>query len=99
LGILGQSCRVAGQHERAITTYNELLERRRKSGGTITQPLLGLTLTYMTLGKEDEARKYAAQILKIDSAFSLQWVRQATFFKEQGLLEQDLAALRKAGLE
>lgn len=98
LGILGQSCRIAGQHERAIATYNELLERRRKSGGTTIQPLLGITLTYMTLGKEDEAREYAAWILKIDPAFSLEWVRQATFFKDKALLEQDLAALRKAGL-
>jgi adenylate cyclase len=99
LGILGQSYRVAGQYERAISTYNELLERRRKSGGTTVQPLLGLTLAYMTIGKEDEARNHAAEVLGIDPTFSLEWVRQATFFKDQAILEEDLAALRKAGLK
>jgi adenylate cyclase len=99
LGILGQSYRVSGQHDRAIATYNELLERRRKFGGTILQPLLGLTLTYMTIGKDDEARDHAAEVLRTDPTFSLEWVRQTNFFKDQVLLEEDLAALRKAGLK
>jgi len=99
LGILGQSYRVAGRYEQAIATYNELLERRRKTGGTTIQSHLGLTLTYMKIGKEDEARDHVAELLRIDPTFSLEWVRQATFFKDQALAEEDLAALRKAGLK
>jgi adenylate cyclase len=99
LGILGQSYRVAGRYEQAIATYNELLERRRKTGGTTIQSHLGLTLTYMKIGKEDEARDHAAEVLRMDPAFSLEWVRQATFFKDQALLEEDLAAMGKAGLK
>jgi adenylate cyclase len=99
LGILGQSYRLAGRYEQAIATYNELLERRRKTGGTNIQSHLGLTLTYMKIGKEDEARDHVAELLRIDPTFSLEWVRQATFFKDQALAEEDLAALRKAGLK
>jgi len=99
LGVLGQSYRVAGRYEQAIATYNELLERRRKTGGTTIQSHLGLTLTYMKIGKEDEARDHVAELLRIDPTFSLEWVRQATFFKDQALAEEDLAALRKAGLK
>jgi adenylate cyclase len=99
LGILGQSYRVSGQHDRAIATYTELLERRRKFGGATLQPLLGLALTYMTIGKDDEARDHAAEVLRTDPNFSLEWVSQTSFFKDQALLEEDLAALRKAGLK
>jgi len=99
LGILGQSYRVAGRYEQAIATYNELLERRQKTGGTTLQSHLGLTLTYMKIGREDDARDHSAELLRIDPSFSMEWVRQATFFKDQELLEEDLAALRKAGLK
>jgi adenylate cyclase len=99
LGVLGQSYRVAGRYEQAIATYNELLERRQKTGGTTLQPHLGLTLTYMKIGREDDARDHSAELLRIDPTFSMEWVRQATFFKNQELLEEDLVALRKAGLK
>jgi adenylate cyclase len=99
LGILAQSYRAAGRYERAVTTYNELLERRRKTGGTTIQSHLGLTLTYMKIGKEDEARHHVAELLRTDPDFSLERVRQMTFFKDQALLEDDLGALRKAGLK
>ena len=99
LGILAHSYRVKGRYEEAIATYNELLKRRRKTGGAAIHTHLGLTLTYMKIGKEDEARDHAAELLRIDPSLSLEWVRQATFFKDQELLEQDLAALRKAGLK
>jgi len=99
LGILGQSYRVSGQYEGAITTYDELLERRRKSGASTVQTLLGLILAYMAIGKEDEALNHAAEVLRTDPTFSLEWLRQSNFFKDRALLEQDLAALRKAGLK
>jgi len=99
LGVLGHSFRIAGRYEQAIATYNELLERRQKTGGTTLQPHLGLTLTYMKIGREDDARHHSAELLRIDPTFSMEWVRQATFFKDQELLEEDLAALRKAGLK
>jgi adenylate cyclase len=99
LGVLGQSYRVAGRYEQAIATYNELLERRQKTGGTTLQPHLGLTLTYMKIGREDDARDHSAELMRIDPTFSMEWVRQATFFKDQERLEEDLAALRKAGLK
>jgi adenylate cyclase len=99
LGILGQSYRVAGHCELAIAAYEKLLERRRETAGTTLLSHLGLTLTYMKVGKGGQARDHAAEVLRIDPTFSLEWLRQATFFKDQALVEEDLAALRKAGLK
>jgi hypothetical protein len=53
----------------------------------------------MMIGKEDKARDHAAEVLKIDPDFSLEWVRQATFFKDQAIIEEEIEALRKAGLK
>jgi adenylate cyclase len=99
LGILAQSYRVAGRHEKAITEYDELLERRRKTGGATLLPNLGLASLYMMIGEEDKARDHAAEVLKIDPDFSLEWLRQATFFKDQAIIEEEIDALRKAGLK
>ncbi len=99
LGILAQSYRIAERYEEAIATYEELLERRRETGGSTLLTHLGLASTYMRVGKEDEARDHATEVLKIDPDFSLEWVRKATFFKDEALLEEDLDALRKAGLK
>jgi adenylate cyclase len=99
LGILAQSYRVAGRYEEAIATYKEFLERSRETGGSTLLTHLGLASTYMRVGKEDEARDHATEVLKIDPDFSLEWVRKATFFKDEALLEEDLDALHKAGLK
>ena len=51
------------------------------------------------LGRLNEAREHVSQILRIDPAFSLEFVCKASFFKDQSHLERRLAALRKAGLD
>jgi adenylate cyclase len=99
LGILAQSYNVAGQHEDAIVTYTKLLEHQRKNGVSSFLTNLGLVLAYMHSGKEKEARDQAKEILRIEPHFSLEWVRQATFFKDQNYLEENLEALRRAGLK
>ena len=99
LGILAQSYRVAGRYEEAIATYNEFLERSRETGGNTLLAHLGLASTYVRVGREDEAQAHAAEVLKIDPDFSLEWVHKATFFKDPALLEEELDALHKAGLK
>jgi adenylate cyclase len=98
IGILAQSYYVAGRYEEAIETYNELLERRQRTGGNVLLTNIGLALAYLRAGKEEEARDHAKEVLKIDANFSLDWIRKATFFKDQTLLEEDLDALHNAGL-
>jgi adenylate cyclase len=98
LGILAQCYRVAGHHEEAVTTYREFLDRSREAGGNTLLAHLGLASAYVRLGREDEARAHAAEVLRMDPDFSLEWVRQATFFKDPALLQEELNALRKAGL-
>jgi len=98
LGILAQSYYLAGRYEEAIVTYNELLRRRRRTGGNVLLPNLCLTLAYLKTGKEQEAQNHVKDVLKIDPNFSLDWMRKITFFKDQTVLEKDLEVLHKLGL-
>jgi adenylate cyclase len=87
-----------GRHKEAIAAFKGLLSRRRKAGGQLITPLLGLTANSIMLGLEEEARSHATEVLKIEPSFSLEWFRQVTFFRDPVHLERTLEALRKAGL-
>ena len=58
-----------------------------------------LASIYSELGREEEARAEAAEILRVAPNFSLEVWRQRAPYKDPAVLERDLAALRKAGLE
>ena len=51
------------------------------------------------LGREDEARSEAAEILRINPNFTLEGAQQAWPVQDQKEVEWALAALCKAGLE
>jgi len=94
---LAESYRMAGRYEEAIATYNnkENLSRTRN-------PFLyhvGLVEVYMELGREEKARAHAAEVLRLNPDFSLEYVRNFNFFKDPAHLERRLEALRKAGLK
>jgi hypothetical protein len=59
----------------------------------------GLAVIYSELGREEEARAEAAEVLKISPKYSLEVLRQQSPYKDQAVLERELAALRKAGLK
>jgi adenylate cyclase len=69
---------------------NVLLHGRRWS--VFTQPAA-------ELGRLEEARAEAAEVLKISPNFSLEKWRQITPYKDQAEIERMLAALRRAGLK
>jgi len=58
-----------------------------------------LAAIYSGLGREEEARAEAAEVLRINPNFSLEVWRQAVPVKDQERLERFLDALRKAGLK
>ncbi|MBW2116215.1 MAG: tetratricopeptide repeat protein [Deltaproteobacteria bacterium] len=89
-----------GRYEEAIDAFESCLERSKKEGGAIL--ILAhcyLAATYSELGRVEEARVQASEVLNINPKFSLEWVRKASFLKDPVQLGRFLDALRKAGLK
>jgi hypothetical protein len=59
---------------------------------------LDLSAIYMELGREEEARAHAAEVLKINPKFSLESLRKRSLFKDPAHSERFLSAMSKAGL-
>ena len=60
---------------------------------------LYMALVYSELGREEEARAEAAEILRLNPNFSLEALRPRLPYKDPAVLERQLAAWRKAGLK
>jgi TolB-like protein/Tfp pilus assembly protein PilF len=88
----------SGEHEKAIASYKELLNLRRNARGNIITPLLGLAANCIILGREDEARAHAGEVLEVNPDFSLEWFRKVNLFKNPSHLKPFLEALHKAGI-
>ena len=58
-----------------------------------------LVICHIELGREEEARAAAAEILRINPQFSTEAVRPFMPNKDPARTEHQLAALRKAGLK
>jgi adenylate cyclase len=57
-----------------------------------------LAAAYSEVGREDEARAEAAEVLRLSPQYSLDVMRQRWPYKDPVQLERLLVALRKAGL-
>jgi adenylate cyclase len=97
---LGGAYRDLGRYTEAIAAYKALLHRRQKEGRSLFPPHYGLTVVYIYLGQEQEARAHAEELLRIDPTFSLERFRKSAqiFWKDPVYLERALNALRRAGL-
>jgi adenylate cyclase len=60
---------------------------------------LHLAAIYSKLGREEEARAEAAEILRISPKFSVEGMRQMSPFTDPAETERIVVALRKAGLK
>jgi len=58
-----------------------------------------LATTYIWMGREEEARAEAAEILRINPKFSVDYYAKRLPFKDQSVNDRIVAALRKAGLK
>ncbi|HUL22965.1 MAG TPA: tetratricopeptide repeat protein [Thermodesulfobacteriota bacterium] len=92
---LASSYRRVGQYEQAVRYYKRLLQDQPDHFvGNI-----GLTETYSAMGRMDEARVQAAEVLRINPKFSVErWAKTARF-KNHADAERSVDALRKAGLK
>jgi TolB-like protein/class 3 adenylate cyclase/Flp pilus assembly protein TadD len=86
---------LAGRTEEAIAPLKQYLARYPNILGAH----LTLAAVYSELGKEEEARAEAMEVLRLNPKFSLEVHKERTPIKDPALLERHIAALRKAGLK
>jgi tetratricopeptide (TPR) repeat protein len=98
LWLLGASYRMVGRSEEALAVQKQVLEKTRTGEFSPAMVHLSLALTYMSLGRDEEARAQAEELLRIHPEFSLESIRQMCFFKDPAHLESLLDLARKAGL-
>jgi adenylate cyclase len=92
---LGHAYHLLGRLEEAVTTLRRVVSR---NPGHLTTHVL-LAATYSELGWHEEARREAAEILRISPNYALAFVRERVPYKNSAVLEQQLAALQEAGLK
>ncbi|MCJ7493828.1 MAG: tetratricopeptide repeat protein, partial [Deltaproteobacteria bacterium] len=91
---LAVAYRDAGQYEKAIEEAKKALQREPN-----TQfPYIHMAISYIRLGREEEARAAAAEILRINPKFSLERYAKMLPFT-QPVADRIVEDLRKAGLK
>ncbi|MDH3230588.1 MAG: tetratricopeptide repeat protein, partial [Alphaproteobacteria bacterium] len=91
---LGDAYNALGRYEEAAEAHKQFLDRRPEN----IDGHASLIVSYMWLGREDEAQSYVSEVLRIDPKFSLESFRKRLKYKDQAYLERFLDALRRAGL-
>lgn len=94
-GALGTAYYFMGRSEEAIAFLKAHRNRNPHSFGAH----LYLAAAYAELGRDEEARAEAAELLRISPSFSLEVYRQRVPLKDLPALERHIAALHKAGLK
>ena len=83
------------QYEEAIRILKGMAEKQPNQTPAHTQ----LAVAYALSGREDDARKEAAEVLRIDPTFSVERHYSNSPYKDQAELGRRREALRKAGLK
>ena len=95
LFLLGDSYYLMGRYEEAIAAFKKALTRNPD----LLPAHQFLAIIYSELGREEEARAEAAEVLRISPNYSLEVLRQRLPYKDPAELERSLDGLRKAGLK
>jgi len=91
----GNSYRLTGQYQEAITQYKKVL---RTSPNNIFAHIC-LAATYSLLGRDEEARVEAEEVIRLNPKFSLESYAKMLPFKNQAQTDRFVEALHKAGLK
>jgi adenylate cyclase len=86
---------LTGRYEDTIKVCNEMLKRWPNNSLARAR----LAMAYMALGREEEGRNAAQDLLRIDPKFSAQRFAQRMTFKDPALAKQALELMQKAGLK
>ena len=92
---LGQVYCKTGRYEEAIPLLKQAIRNRPQ----MFQAHLELAACYAGLGKEEEARAAAAEVLKMNPKFTVEGLAKLMQLKDKALKERYLENLRKAGLK
>ena len=92
---LGHAYRTTGRYEEAVSEYKKALQRAPDN----IFAHLGLAATYSMMGREQEARAEAAEVLRINPKFSVDSFAKILRNKDQSGVDKLVNALRKAGLK
>jgi adenylate cyclase len=92
---LAHSLRVVGRYEEAVPIFKKLLQKLPDN----LMGQLGLTATYSMMGRDEDARAQAKEVLRIDPNFSVDSFSKRVFYKNKDDWNRYMDALRKAGLK
>ncbi len=85
----------ADRFEEAVPAFKNAIQRAPDN----ILAHIGLTGTYSLMGREEEARAEAAEVLRINPKFSVDFFAMTLLFKDQLHRDKIINALRKAGLK
>ncbi len=91
----GNALFMTGRYEEAVSAYKKVFQR---APNNIWAHVM-LAATYSMMGREKEARAEAAEVLRINPKFSLDFFAKTSVYKEQSVRDNLFNALRKAGLK
>jgi adenylate cyclase len=92
---LGAAYRGVGRYEESVKQLKKALELSPNDLFTH----LSLAITYVKLGRDEEAKAEAVEVLRIHPKFSLDYYAKVNPLKCQSVLEDSIVCLRKAGLK
>ena len=98
LGTLGYSSFQLRRYDDALWAGERFLERSRRGEAADWLPRFLLIVTYSELGRDEEARKHAAEILKANPNWSLEVMKRVFVYRNQSNLDRLVKAGLKAGL-
>jgi TolB-like protein/Flp pilus assembly protein TadD len=98
LSPLSRSFAILGRYEEAITSSNQLYNRSRSGDYPEDWALIHLAGIYAASGREDEARTFMAQALRINPSVSAAFFKQSQPFKNPAHLQRELKTLIRTGL-
>ncbi len=94
LNFLAVAYRDSGQYEKAIETSKKALQQQP----SYQFPYIHMTISYIRLGREEEARTTAAELLRVNPKFSLERYAKVLPFPKP-IADRIVEDLHKAGLK
>jgi adenylate cyclase len=92
----GHALRNAGRFEESVSAYKKGIQR----APDLIFAHIGLGTTYSLMGREKEARAEAAEVLRINPKYSLDYFAKISApYKDQSEIDKVVNAMRKAGLK
>ena len=92
---LGDAYNQMGQYEEALSAYKKAIDIRP----TFWAIHVSMVICYVNLGREEEARAAAAEVLRISPNLSLKRLAQRKEFKDQVARDRFIDIMHKAGLK